>query len=139
MPLFYWHASLIYLFRGVAAVNKVRGQICPCTVGNRSSTCAIGLIVCVNMCALVYEVGGLCPHYSKSGGPLHPLPPLPPLLLPFCFCSGDSRCYMIASWSFYYSKISVCIKGRVMVSHNGCTVSYYTHEYFIANPLYFNN
>ena len=68
----------IHCTRGVAAIHKVRGQICPCAVGNRSSVRAIALIACVIMRALVYEVGGLCPQYNKSGGPL------PPLLLPLC-------------------------------------------------------
>ena len=48
--------------RGVAAINKVRGQICPCAVGNRSSTRAIKLITCVNIHTLM-----------KSGGALPPL------------------------------------------------------------------
>ena len=59
---------IVRVRRGVAAINKLRGQIRPCIVGNRSSACATGLITCVNMRALMNEVGGLCPLYNKSGG-----------------------------------------------------------------------
>ena len=47
--------------RGVAAINKVRGQICPCAVGNTFSARAIGLIVYVNMHALMKSGGALPP------------------------------------------------------------------------------
>ena len=46
---------------GVAAINKVRGQICPCAVGNRCSARAIGLITCVNMHTLMKSGGALPP------------------------------------------------------------------------------
>ena len=47
--------------RGVAAINKVRGQIRPCAVGNRSSAHAIGLIACVNIHELMKSGGALPP------------------------------------------------------------------------------
>ena len=71
------------------------------------------LIGCVNMRALVYEVGGLCPHYNKSGGGGGgALPPLPSLLLPLwcvcvCACACACVCVCVCVWRYILKALTV--------------------------------
>ena len=105
----YFASNDILSQRG-AGTNKVRGEIHPCAVENRSSTRAIGLIACMNMRALMDVVGGLCPQYNKSGGGGGIAPPAHQAPTPLSHIYSHSK-RTIPRASLHSSKVAVY--GRV--------------------------